>query len=489
MATTATGTFTSCGAGQAAAVSYACTGPSCSNLNTFPSITCTNSGGKYTCSNGVTCSGTTNYTSSFNFVQNANKVQQNQTVVLDSGGVFTVTSDGTTGGTSFVTGSGGSSNTTKPSSSSSKPTSTPLYGTNTTTTTKPTSTSLPGTNTTTLNPTTASPTRPAYTGSAYSQRPSLTTLAFVFFFGFALLFGGADAYSTNEEKGAIKRDDQLPPSHAAVDIAARALVSSSLRERDAGFYTGFAKSYADYLGAKVTAANASGAGFATNLVAEVSDAVCSNFQRGTTSTPSVIGTLLEDCISIIYTGNALTADELEFLSIFGASLLCNYAVNEALPQMSQYTDALCNGAKPCGNLLTDPKNCGACGNVCPTGICANGACTSNSCTGQTCDTFGPCGPSLQTGATTNCVCASTTEGTGYCVDGETPCAGLTQCKDSTNCGSGEICASQSCCGYNVCVGATFCGGSTTTSKRWLFGRHPFELGNNATIGKTDGYFF
>src|SRR5262249_5351467 len=85
--------------------------------------------------------------------------------------------------------------------------------------------------------------------------------------------------------------------------------------------------------------------------------------------------------------------------------------------------------------------------------CVNGTCTSGSCAGQTCSTFGPCGP----GGT--CVCASTTEGTGYCVDGNTPCDGLATCETSLNCASGEICAVATCCEINVCVGATFCGGS------------------------------
>lgn len=110
---------------------------------------------------------------------------------------------------------------------------------------------------------------------------------------------------------------------------------------------------------------------------------------------------------------------------------------------------------------------------CATGVCANGACTSNACTGEICSTFGPCGPGG------SCVCASTAEGTGYCADGNTPCAGLADCKDSTNCASGEICAVGSCCTRNVCVGATFCGGSgaAAVTPRYLLQRS----WQNATI--------
>ena len=57
------------------------------------------------------------------------------------------------------------------------------------------------------------------------------------------------------------------------------------------------------------------------------------------------------------------------------------------------------------------------------------------------------------------MCASTSEDTGYCVDGSTACDGLPTCDTSLDCASGEICAVATCCEVNVCVGATFCGGS------------------------------
>jgi len=88
---------------------------------------------------------------------------------------------------------------------------------------------------------------------------------------------------------------------------------------------------------------------------------------------------------------------------------------------------------------------------------------SETCTGETCETFTACGP----GGT--CVCASTAEDTGFCVDGSTPCAGLQTCTTSDDCSAGEICAVASCCEINVCVGATFCGGANATSTaKFLF---------------------
>lgn len=83
------------------------------------------------------------------------------------------------------------------------------------------------------------------------------------------------------------------------------------------------------------------------------------------------------------------------------------------------------------------------------------------------------------------MCASTTEQTGYCVDGSTPCAGLADCTDSINCASGEICAAASCCSRNVCVGATFCGGGSGNKARGVSpsGRDVLRrTWENATIG-------
>jgi len=107
-------------------------------------------------------------------------------------------------------------------------------------------------------------------------------------------------------------------------------------------------------------------------------------------------------------------------------------------------------------MVTDIKKC-------PSRGCANGACSFNSCTGQTCDTFGPCGPGG------SCVCASVTDGTGFCVDGNTPCSGLADCGTSADCPLGSICAVGSCCDRNVCVVSDQCGGYNANTRRWSFG--------------------
>jgi hypothetical protein len=73
--------------------------------------------------------------------------------------------------------------------------------------------------------------------------------------------------------------------------------------------------------------------------------------------------------------------------------------------------------------------------------------TTAACAGRTCTNFETCGP----GGT--CVCATTSEGLGFCVDGATPCAGLTACTSSAGCPSGQACVVNTCCGAaGVCVG-------------------------------------
>jgi hypothetical protein len=75
------------------------------------------------------------------------------------------------------------------------------------------------------------------------------------------------------------------------------------------------------------------------------------------------------------------------------------------------------------------------------------------CTGQTCSNFTTCNEGGSCSA--NGVCGSTSEGGGLCVDGNTPCGGLTACPNGAgDCATGDTCIVGSCCGQPVCVPAS-----------------------------------
>lgn len=146
----------------------------------------------------------------------------------------------------------------------------------------------------------------------------------------------------------------VPNSRALVNYTQHELAK---RELVPG-WKAFSDAFSAYLAGKL-----SSPGFADNLVDEVAEAVCDN-AAGQVITKALGVDLVEECAAAIYTVNALTAPELEFLSVFGAGILCNLLVSEALPGIDALTNAICNQPKPCSNdLLTDPNNCGSCGNV------------------------------------------------------------------------------------------------------------------------------
>jgi len=97
---------------------------------------------------------------------------------------------------------------------------------------------------------------------------------------------------------------------------------------------------------------------------------------------------------------------------------------------------------------------------CPEGqTCQNGVCG--------CSNPGVCG-TYQTCEQAPCVCATTSEDGGACVDGSAICANLTDCTTSADCATGTICVVNSCCGRNVC--APLCG--TDAAQRARIGSGP-----------------
>jgi hypothetical protein len=174
---------------------------------------------------------------------------------------------------------------------------------------------------------------------------------------FGLLVQGTHAstytfHATPGEFTPVELD--VPDNRALVNYTQHELAK---RELTPG-WKAFSDAFSAYLAGKLSTPE-----FADNLVDEVTEAVCDN-AAGQVITKALGVDLVEECVTAIYTANALTAPELEFLSVFGASILCNLLVSEALPGIDALTNAICNQPKPCSeDLLTDPNNCGSCGNV------------------------------------------------------------------------------------------------------------------------------
>jgi len=245
------------------------------------------------------------------------------------------------------------------------------------------------------------------------------------------------------------------------------------------------KQFTDLL-AEFIAGQITNPGLATTVLGEIYDIICTHVVSGllTTTIFAEVGQLVEYA-NLVFDTIALPSGPAGWLLAFSFSVALNVLISEVFPAIDQMVEQACEQPEPCSeDFATDADNCGYCGNMvcyphflyaskwktsllmagqCASGVCSNSACVSETCTGETCETFTACGP----GGT--CVCASTAEDTGFCVDGSTPCAGLQTCTTSDDCSAGEICAVASCCEINVCVGATFCGGANATSTaKFLF---------------------
>ncbi len=81
---------------------------------------------------------------------------------------------------------------------------------------------------------------------------------------------------------------------------------------------------------------------------------------------------------------------------------------------------------------------GAC-DCCSTSTCPQ------SCAGSSCGSLPACAGGF------DCVCFTSTEGTGACVHGATPCSSVAHCSTTADCPPGTACLTTSCCGsFGVC---------------------------------------
>lgn len=353
--TTITGKLTSCGPTEYFSLTYTCTGPNCSNLNGFPNTTCTTDGTTLSCTNGVTCGETGSYTSEFSYKQDKVVVANIHTVDMGDCGSFVVNSDGTTGGTTSSVTDAGSCMAGPPSNSTSiLPSGTPLPSTN-------------GTGSPYVSP---SPSAPIpFTGGASARHPSRAAAFCFFLLTFTLFIQGTFALTPLNAYLEVRSIEATENEVAEIQPVSMELVTRATPAEELEVFKEFANLVAEYVGGKIDSAtkpDPENKGlFAKNLVAEIENAICQHY-AGKLINAALGADLVEACVTAVLAA-AVVDPPLELLAVFGAGTLCNVAVAKLFPIIPEVTDklveAFCSEPKPCGDLLNDPKNCGACGNV------------------------------------------------------------------------------------------------------------------------------
>lgn len=148
----------------------------------------------------------------------------------------------------------------------------------------------------------------------------------------------------------------LPGTHAdaVYDRRSDPNQRARLRIRDVGDKVRiFAQDFSTDLAKHVSTQGQGGEVFAHNLVADVVSSVCDAYFSGR-DPGSFTPTIVEDCIKSIYGGEIAPKGANQFYAVFGASLLCDYAISEAYPVAQEFFPDGCEGLQDLARKIT-PK--------------------------------------------------------------------------------------------------------------------------------------
>ncbi|KAF2683914.1 hypothetical protein K458DRAFT_487474 [Lentithecium fluviatile CBS 122367] len=364
------GTFRDCGPGNLPQIDFACQGIACNGFDQYPMGTIGDNGGRLEYKSTVRCEAYNSmYYGPMLFTQpdpNADhRVSQNQNITLPACKGLHIISDGTSSGTKVsgyqrteepecapqepqpsgqvTPGVQGPANVPvsaagSEAASSSVPTGgyiwSGLGGSPSFTVAGETPTGTASA-TSTANPTELSQPE-QYTGSAPRWRPKISVLL-VSLLAFAVIFQGSAAHQTS-------------PHFIGPDTQKRAVYKHRVRATSDNIRT-FAEELGGYIGSKVSAVQEDGEVFADTLISETLSTICEGFFSGTVVEAFAPG-VVDACVTAVYTANAAVAPELEFVSVFGASMFCNYMVSQAFPIAEEFSSEACSGLE---DLILPPE--------------------------------------------------------------------------------------------------------------------------------------
>lgn len=101
----------------------------------------------------------------------------------------------------------------------------------------------------------------------------------------------------------------------------------------------YASTFGTYVAGKV---GAGGQEYTKGLISGTLSSVCQGYFSGV-APPTLVPTVVDGCVSSIYTNNTSLSAEAKFVSVFGASMFCNYVVGQAYPIADQFSTEACQG--------------------------------------------------------------------------------------------------------------------------------------------------